>query len=42
MTVMTLKELAELIRRGEVTDGPLAEYQEAFDRERKIFRKKDD
>ncbi|MBB5910394.1 hypothetical protein BKA25_004710 [Actinoalloteichus hymeniacidonis] len=39
---MTLKELAELVRRGEVTDGPLADYQAAFDKERKIFRKKDD
>lgn len=39
---MTLKELAEQLRNGEVQDGPLAEFASEYRAAAEVFRKKDD
>ena len=39
---MTLKELAALLRSGEVEVGPIAEFAADYAKAKKVFRKKDD
>lgn len=38
----TIGEMAARIRRGETTEGALADFATRYARARKIFRKKDD
>ena len=42
MASLTIKELAELMRSGEVTEGPLADFTAEYEAASKVFRKKDD
>ncbi len=42
MISLTIKELAELFRRGEVAEGPLADFAADHEQASKVFRKKDD
>lgn len=42
MRSLTLKELAALLRSGEVKDGPLADFEAQYREAARIFWKKDD
>ncbi|PKW14265.1 hypothetical protein A8926_1868 [Saccharopolyspora spinosa] len=42
MNPLTLKELAALLRSGEVEEGPLADFAVDYQEASRVFRKKDD
>lgn len=42
MNPLTLKELAALLRSGEVEDGPIAEFDAEYREAAEVFQKKDD
>ena len=42
MNPLTLKELAALVRSGEIEDGPLADFAADYHEAARVFRKKDD